>query len=69
MNCPKCGSQNCYIINEVHESGQDYSAGKGCLGYLLFGWVGLLCGLCGEGRKTKNVNYWVCNNCGKKWKV
>ncbi len=69
MRCPKCGSENCFIINEVKESGHDYYGGRGCLGYLIFGPVGLLCGLCGKGRETKNVNYWVCNTCGKKWKA
>lgn len=69
MVCPKCGSENCGIINEVREKGRDYYGGRGCLGYLIFGPVGLLCGLCGKGRQTKNINYWVCNNCGKKWKA
>lgn len=69
MQCPKCGGYNCTIINEVQTKGKDYSAGKGCCGYLLFGWAGLLCGLCGEKKKTTNTNYWVCNNCGKKWRA
>ena len=69
MICPNCGGQNCHIINEVHESGRDYYGGRGCLGYLIFGPIGLLCGLCGKGRETRNTNYWVCNNCGNKWKV
>ncbi|MCR5212855.1 MAG: hypothetical protein K6E10_00420 [Eubacterium sp.] len=69
MKCPKCGSENCIVINETQTKGKDYSAGKGCLGFLLMGGpIGLLCGLCGEGKKTTNINYWVCNNCGYKWK-
>ena len=69
MKCPKCGSENCCIINEVRESGRDYYGGRGCFGYLLFGPAGLLCGLCGKGRTSENVNYWVCYICGKKWKA
>lgn len=69
MKCPKCGSDNCQIINEVTTKGKDFSAGKGCLGALLFGWLGILCGACGNGKKNINTNYWVCNNCGNKWKA
>ncbi len=69
MICPKCGSDNVQIINETTTSGKDYSAGKGCLGFLIAGPAGLLCGACGRGKRTKNTQYWVCNNCGKKWKV
>ena len=69
MNCPKCDSVNCNMINEVSTTGKDFSAGKGCCGAILLGPIGLLCGLCGEGRKTENTNYWVCNSCGNKWKA
>ncbi len=67
MICPKCGSENCNVINETYTSGSDFSASKGCLGALLFGPIGILCGACGEGKQTHNVNYWVCNSCGYKW--
>lgn len=69
MRCPKCGYEYCQIINETQTTGKDFSAGKGCIGYLLFGWIGLLCGLCGEGQKTKTRQYWICGNCGHKWKA
>lgn len=69
MKCPKCESINCQIINEVHTKGKDFSAGKGCLGALIFGPLGLLCGACGKGKETTNTNYWVCNSCGNKWKA
>ena len=69
MKCPRCGEENCSVINEVTTSGKDFSASKGCLGALIFGPLGILCGSCGEEKKTKNTNYWVCNNCGNKWKV
>ncbi len=69
MVCPNCGSENCNIINEVITTGKDFSASKGCCGWLLLGPFGLLCGLCGEGKKTHNEQFWVCNGCGNKWKV
>lgn len=69
MKCPDCGSENCQIINEVATAGKDYDAKEGCCGYICFGPIGLLCGACGKGKKTTNTNYWVCNNCGKKWRV
>lgn len=69
MNCKRCGSDNCVVINEVHTSGKDYDAGKGCCGAILFGPLGILCGACGEERTIKNVHYWVCNNCGFKFRV
>ena len=69
VTCPNCGSHNCQVINEVHTTGTDFSGGKACCGYLLFGWIGILCGMCGSGKKVHNTNYWVCNNCGRKWKV
>ena len=69
MKCPKCGSENCQAISDVSTSGKDYSAGKGCLGMLLLGPIGLLCGACGKGKQTETVHYWICNNCGYKWKL
>lgn len=69
MKCPKCQKENCQIINEVSTSGKDFSAGKGCCGAILMGPIGLLCGACGKGKKTKNTQYWVCNNCGNKWRA
>ena len=69
MKCPDCGSENCHIINEVETTGKDYDAKDGCCGYICLGPIGLLCGACGKGKETTNVNYWVCNNCGKKWRV
>lgn len=69
MVCPNCGSENCQIINEVSTTGKDFSASQGCCGAVLFGPIGLLCGLCGQGKQTKNNQFWVCNGCGNKWKV
>ena len=69
MRCSNCGSENCQIINEVSIKGTDFSASKGCCGWYIFGPIGLLCGSCGGGKKVINNNYWVCNNCGRKWKA
>lgn len=69
MICPQCGKNNSQVINEVTTSGKDFSVGKGCLGILLMGPIGILCGLCGKGRQMHNRQYWVCNNCGHKWKT
>lgn len=69
MNCPRCGNGNCQIITETKTTGKDYSAGNGCCGFLLFGPIGMLCGLFADGKKTTSVNYWVCQSCGNKFKL
>ena len=69
MKCPNCGGENCQIINEVTTNGKDFSVAKGFFGAILLGPIGILCGACGKGRVTTNTNYWVCNNCGHKWKA
>ncbi|MBQ7206458.1 MAG: hypothetical protein IJS01_01540 [Lentisphaeria bacterium] len=51
--CPVCGS------TDVEAVRHDYSPGCGCLGLLLFGWIGLLLGLLGAGQVDL-----VCRNCG-----
>ena len=57
-HCPTCGSTDLVLTNG------SYSTGCGCLGFLLFGWVGLLLGLLGLG------NYeLVCKHCGSRWPV
>lgn len=70
--CPNCGSRNFQVINEtnVQTKGKNYSSGKGCLGYLLLGPLGLLCGSCGQGQKTSvtNTTYYVCDKCGEKFR-
>ncbi len=69
MNCKRCGSDRTHVINEVTTKGKDYSATKGICGWILMGPIGILCGACGEGKKTNNTNYWVCDNCGFKSKM
>ncbi len=71
--CPKCGNKNLQVINEtnVQTQGKNYSTGKGCLGYLLLGPLGLLCGSCGKGQTTTTTNttYWTCPECGTKFRT
>lgn len=67
--CPKCGCPNCQIISQTQASTGKYGVFSGLCGYLIMGPVGLLCGLCGMEGKSKTRAYWVCPNCGKKFKV
>ena len=69
MRCPKCGNENCQIVAETTSTGEDFSASKGCCGALLLGPIGILCGACGKGKQINSVNYWVCPNCGNKFRV
>jgi hypothetical protein len=60
--CPKCGSTNIQATAEGTSKG--FGVGKGCLGVILFGPLGFLCGLCGMGKgKTNAVR--MCLSCGK----
>ncbi len=69
--CPQCGNKDLQVTTETHTqtTGSNYSGGKGCLGFLLFGPLGLLCGSCGQGQTTTTTNhtYWICPKCGKKF--
>lgn len=70
--CPNCGSERLNTVTETSSvtSGKDYSAGQGCLGYLLFGPLGFLCGLCGANKTTttSTETSFVCTQCGQKFK-
>lgn len=70
--CPSCGSHELQLIveNDTITTGKNFSAGKGCLGYLLMGPLGILCGSCGQQQKTivKNKQFFVCSKCGKKFR-
>jgi len=69
MTCPKCGSDNVQAIAETNSKTKGYGCCKGGLGYVLFGYLGLLCGLCGMGKGTSTTNIlWICNSCGNKFK-
>jgi len=56
--CPKCG------CTSIQGAKVGYGGGKGCLGWILFGPLGLLCGACG-----KNTMFSHCLKCGHKWKL
>lgn len=69
MKCPSCGGNDCQLTTETKTTGKDFSASKGCCGAILLGPIGVLCGLCGEGKQTNSTSFWVCSNCGKKFKA
>lgn len=70
MQCPKCGNTyNMQTITETVTKGKDYSVGKGFCGYIFLGPIGVLCGACGKGKKTKSTTYWLCPECGHKFKA
>lgn len=54
--CPVCGSNRVFAVRK------NFNPGCGCLGVLLFGWIGLLLGLLGAGEVEM-----VCADCGAKW--
>lgn len=76
VRCPRCGEHNLHPMNEtstsVQTSGGGYSSSKGCLGWLLFGPIGLLCGGLGQKQRTSvntvNKLFWICNECGFKFR-
>ena len=69
MKCPKCGKENGHVITQTSTEGKDFSASKGCCGALLLGPIGILCGACGKGKQINSESFWVCSNCGNKFKV
>lgn len=72
VECPNCHSSNLMLLPETKTdiSGGGYRVGKGCCGWILLGPLGLLCGLCGTGIKSKSqtVTFWVCKDCGNKFR-
>lgn len=70
MRCPSCGGENCHIIEETEVRQKDFGVCKGLCGYWILGPIGILCGLCGTGKRyTTKKAYWVCNQCGRKFRV
>ncbi len=69
--CPQCGNRDLQAVTEsvTSTTGSNFSMGKGCLGVLLLGPLGLLCGLCGKGQQTttQTTTHWFCNKCGIKF--
>ena len=62
--CPKCGSDKLQAVHTSSQKGfSDASALGGCC---LFGPLGLLCGLCGSGKKQES-SFRMCLNCGNKF--
>jgi DNA-directed RNA polymerase subunit RPC12/RpoP len=69
MICPWCGSENVQVLAELNSKTKGYGCCKGGLGYILFGPIGFVCGLCGMGEEETTTNVlWVCSNCGHKFK-
>lgn len=75
--CPECGSRNLQYTTDTDFSTtvktKGFSGSKGCLGYLMFGPLGILCGNCGSGKSTTTVNAttshgWICRSCGHKFR-
>lgn len=67
--CPNCGSYNVQVVTETNGTTKGFGAGKGCLGAILFGPFGWLCGLCGMGKsKTSSNTFRVCGNCGRRFR-
>ena len=70
--CPKCKSQKLQTVIESKTEGKGggYGTGKGCLGWLLLGPLGLLCGICGSETKimTTNKTLFMCMDCGNKFR-
>jgi len=73
MICPKCGSNHVssQAVTENTTIGKTKGFGwiKACIGFLLFSFPGILCGLCGMGKgkhkttsKTRVIH--ICQNCG-----
>ena len=72
LRCPECGSKNYQLVSntQTQTTGGGFSAGKGCLGYICFGPLGILCGACGSGQKTTTTvtTECMCNDCGSRFK-
>lgn len=70
--CPKCGNTDLQstVETKTETTGGGFSASKGCLGYLIFGPLGLLCGSCGSNTNTTTTNttYWNCPKCGHRFR-
>lgn len=55
MRCPRCGSENISSIVNTNTHTKGFDGGDACCGYLLFGWPGILCGLCNTGDTTTTI--------------
>lgn len=68
LQCPKCGADGCIPQYKQHVSGGGYGCLSGCLGWLLLGPLGLLCGGCGSSVQSKNELVWICPKCGNEFR-
>lgn len=62
--CPKCGSDKLQAVHSTSSKG--FNDANACGGCCLLGPIGLLCGLCGSGKKQEQ-SYRMCLNCGNKF--
>lgn len=76
MICPKCGSNHVttQVVTETTTNEKEKGFGwiKACLGYLLFSVPGILCGLCGMGKRRRSTRtnsrvVHLCQNCGNQF--
>ena len=67
--CPRCGGNDFIPISDVSTKGKDFKAGRACCGFLCFGPIGILCGLCGKGSRTTTTTFWLCKKCGNKFQT
>ncbi|MGE4571162.1 MAG: zinc ribbon domain-containing protein [Candidatus Izemoplasmatales bacterium] len=61
IHCPKCDSTNIYMMTR---EGSDFNESNACCGLLLFGPLGLLCGLSG---KKESITFRKCGQCGHEF--
>lgn len=69
VKCPSCGSTDLTTVSDTHTTGKDFNSSNACCGYLLCGPLGLLFGVDKKGKQQHTDNFWVCKNCGNKFKM
>ena len=62
--CAKCGSDKLQAVHSATSKG--FNDKNACGGCCLLGPIGLLCGMCGSGKKEEHT-YRMCLNCGNKF--
>lgn len=68
MKCPNCRSSSISSIIDTHTNTKGFRGGDACCGYLIFGWPGILCGLCKTGdTQTMTHTTNICNDCGRRF--
>ncbi|MDO4343812.1 MAG: zinc ribbon domain-containing protein [Eubacteriales bacterium] len=69
MKCPRCGGHNCQFVSSTKVHSSLFGWSEACCGYICLGPAGILCGFCGSDVTTKTKEYWICNDCGAKFKA